>query len=392
MVTGLNGAAAQDIDPGHQTRQFQIEGVLQDQQVIAHRGVLDADVLIGLLQLVVGLADVQLQLAQLVAIELPLPLQHGPCGLNPGGAGKVQEGVVQLQAGGADVAGLVEVGTPVGGDIEGSPRLKQGPQVQVAVADGGGVVRTDLAGAAAGDRTDPRPVGAKGRLEFIEGGRDPLPLGEELRVVFEAQGKGLEQAQALNDSFLELLGRRKAQGCRGSGFPRLQRLAGCPIGLQQAAGNRGRDGFPWWNPLGVGGDQGIKDPQLLIQGPPAALELLHLGGAGFDVGLPECQRVAKARQRQAAGQAQNSACRSEAQRPGEVVMQSAESGQNRLSPASCRYVAATAATAPAGLGWSERPQPSRRLPGGGRRGPGALGVVLAGADRGERSGRVPLSR
>ena len=174
-------------------------------------------------------------------------------------------------------------------------------------------------------------------------------MGLELGVVLEANGEGLEQAEALNDSLLELLGAWKAQGGWGRGLAWLQRLARGAIRLQQAAGNRCGDGFARRNPFGVGGDQGIQHPQLLIQRFPAALQLLHLRGAGFDAGLPERRRVAKAQQRQAAGQARDSPCCSDVQRPREVVMQSADSGQNRWSPASCRYVAATAAGTPAAL-------------------------------------------
>ena len=96
-------------------------------------------------------------------------------------------------------------------------------------------------------------------------------MGLQFGVVLEANGEGLEQAEALNDSLLELFGTGKAQGCWGGGLAWLQRLAGGAIRLQQAAGYRCGDGFARWNSLGVGGDQGIQHPQLLIQRFPAAL-------------------------------------------------------------------------------------------------------------------------
>lgn len=47
-----------------------------------------------------------------------------------------------------------------------------------------------------------------------------------------------------------------------------------------------RGGIPWGS-----GDQGIKDTQLLIQGPPAALELLHLGELASMLGCPSAIRL-----------------------------------------------------------------------------------------------------
>ena len=63
LVAGFDGAPAHHIQPRHQPRLFEVEGVPQDQQVVAHGGIKDAHGLVGLLQLVVGLADLQLQLA-----------------------------------------------------------------------------------------------------------------------------------------------------------------------------------------------------------------------------------------------------------------------------------------------------------------------------------------
>ncbi len=89
--------AAQHIEPGHQSRLLEIEGVLEDDQVVAHRGVADAHQLVGLLELVVGLAHLQLQPAQVVGVEVAGLPQPGPGGAHLRCAGEIQQGVAQLQ-------------------------------------------------------------------------------------------------------------------------------------------------------------------------------------------------------------------------------------------------------------------------------------------------------
>ena len=76
---------------------FEIEGVLEDHQVVAYVGVVHAHQLFLLLQLVIGLAHLKLQGAQLVGVAVALLLEAGPGCLHLGGAGEIQQGVVELQ-------------------------------------------------------------------------------------------------------------------------------------------------------------------------------------------------------------------------------------------------------------------------------------------------------
>ena len=98
FIGGLDGPAPQHIEPGHQTRLLEVERVLQYYQVVAQVGVVDAHKLLVLLELVIGLTHLQLQGAQLVGIGVALLLQAGPGRFHRGRAGKVEQGVVELQA------------------------------------------------------------------------------------------------------------------------------------------------------------------------------------------------------------------------------------------------------------------------------------------------------
>ena len=57
LVAGFDGAPAQHIQPGYQASLLEIQGVLQDHEIVAHIGILNSHQLVSLLQLVVGLAD-----------------------------------------------------------------------------------------------------------------------------------------------------------------------------------------------------------------------------------------------------------------------------------------------------------------------------------------------
>ena len=98
FIGGLNCPAPQHIEPGHQAGLLEVEGVLQDHQVVAQVGVVDAHQLLVLLELVIGLTHLQLQGAQLVGIGVALLLQAGAGRFHRGRAGEVEQGVVELQA------------------------------------------------------------------------------------------------------------------------------------------------------------------------------------------------------------------------------------------------------------------------------------------------------
>ena len=78
LIAGFDGAPAKHIQPGHQASLFEIQGVLQDHQIAAHIGILNPHQLVSLLQLVIGLAHLQLELAHLIGIGVAGIGQFGP--------------------------------------------------------------------------------------------------------------------------------------------------------------------------------------------------------------------------------------------------------------------------------------------------------------------------
>ena len=97
FIGGLDRAAPQHIEARHQAGLLEIEAVLQDHQIVAHVRVVDAHQLPLLLQLVVGLAHLQLQGAQLIGVGVALLLEAGAGCLHLGGAGEIEQRVVELQ-------------------------------------------------------------------------------------------------------------------------------------------------------------------------------------------------------------------------------------------------------------------------------------------------------
>ena len=308
LIARFDRLAPQHIQSRHQPGDLEVERIAQDHQVVAHRRVLDAHVLIGLLQLVVGLAHLQLQQPQLVGVAVAGGRQPRPRRLHGRGAGEVDQGVIELQAGEALGGEAVEIGPAAVGHIEGPiHRLAIGGPQAVGVeiraepvhAAGRGVeVVAALVAAAVGHGADPRPPGAQAGLQLRQGRRHLQPLALQRGAAGEGDRQGLLQADRPDPgrALVQVGCGGQAQRRWGDSRARRQRATGGRIrGLQ--AGGQGRRrhqlrlagagagaGFRW--------DQGIEGAQLLIQLPPAALQR---GGAGPRRAQPARRRLGQQR-------------------------------------------------------------------------------------------------
>jgi len=204
LITGLDRLPPQHIQPRHQPGDLEVERIAQDHQIVAHRRILDAHVLIGLLQLVVGLAHLQLQQAQLVGVAVAGGVQPRPRRLHGRGAGEVDQGVIELQAGEALRGETVEGGPAAIRHVEGpvhrlaigGPQavgIEVGAEARHAAGRGVEVVAT-LVAAAVGHGADPRPPAAQAGLQLRQGRRHLQPLGLQRGAAGERDRQGLLQA------------------------------------------------------------------------------------------------------------------------------------------------------------------------------------------------------
>ena len=200
---------------------LEVEGVLQDHQIVAQVGVVDAHELLVLLELVVGLTHLQLQGAQLIGVGVALLLQACAGSFHRGRAGEVEQGVVELQARlnapfpgrGRDGAAVGHIKRAGRGDGcaawsggEDPVRRKHGAKSQIVVGlvGGGGAASTLVA--AVGKGADGGPIAAHGGLNAGQGSSHLLPLGLQGGAVGKGDGQSLLQAEAGDAAGLELLG------------------------------------------------------------------------------------------------------------------------------------------------------------------------------------------